>query len=76
MLNMLIDVDAAQNRKRTEGVPKAWANDGKKVACTGLLMSAGPRKEFEIEKKNFAAVMPIADRRRCARMGSPNLLNS
>ena len=28
MLSMLIDVDAAQNRRRTEGVPKAWASGG------------------------------------------------
>ena len=51
MLSMLIDVDAAQNQKRnTEGVPKVRTSGGEKMACTGLLMSTGPWRRFEIEK--------------------------
>ena len=74
MPSMLIDVDAAQNRKRIENVSKVKVNDDKKMISTNLLMSTSLRRRFKIEK-NFATVMSIVDRRRCARMSSFNFLN-
>ena len=61
MSNMLIDVNAVQNRRRIENVPKIWTNDDDESDLYEFIDVGG-------FSERIAAVMSIVDRRRCVRM--------